>query len=423
MKLIQVVPPAMVLIAGGIWIVNQRQQLSRLERESEEMRGSIAAAGRAGAAGSENPGGRRSVARDLQAALGGEKIDWKKVLEWMNKQSGEIGSMRLAIEMQKRLSALTVEELEAQLDEIAALGIPDGQRLELELQVIAALAKKSPRRVVERLGGRIGEGRLNSTINSAFLKWAGEDGTAAAAWLDGQIATGIFDSKSLDGRMPQRLRLETGLISQLMPASPAAAVARIRTVPEDQRAETFSDLFAKMKPGTEKSYIEAVRATVPAEHLEVTLNAAGSWISRQGLEKTSELLNEMNPSEKERAAIVFGAFQNQLNGLESGVSPDAAKVDEVRAWGLQQVPDAVNRITGEVLGDGATAVNFAEKSGLALRYAGESGNDELMVAFLKSSGALANPDLALPLADRIADPVQREKVGTVLRDRIAGKKN
>ncbi|MDB6078119.1 MAG: hypothetical protein JWO82_1866 [Akkermansiaceae bacterium] len=421
MKVLHVLPPLAVLIAGGSWIGFQYRQLGTLERESEQMRGSIEAAHRTGAANTEIHSPARG-SRDLQSAFQGKKIDWKKVLEFARIQSGEVGTMRLAIEMQKRLSSMTVGEIEAQLDEISALEISDGERLQLEALVIDALAEKSPRRVVERLGKRAGEERMNRQITTAFRKWADEDVSAAAVWLDGQVAAGAFASKSLDGRVPFRLQFETSLISLLMPTSQAAAVARIRTLPEDQRAETFSDLFREMKPGTEKAYIDAIRSTVPPGQMEVTLSAAGSWISRQGLDKTTELLSQMNPSEKERAAIVAGAFQSQLNSRLNGLSPDAAKIDEVRAWGLQQVPEIVNRITGEALGDGATAGNFEEKSGLALRYAGESGNDELMIAFLKSSGAQENPDAAIPLLDRIADPVQREKVGAILRAR-ATKKN
>ncbi|MDB6080003.1 MAG: hypothetical protein JWO82_3750, partial [Akkermansiaceae bacterium] len=266
MKLLHVLPPVVALVAGGFWTGYQRQRLGSLERESDLLRGSIDSARHtdAGAAYSSSLENSKGV-HDPKAAVAGKKIDWKKVLEMQKNRTGDVADMRLMIEMQKKLTSLTAGELLAQLDEIAAMDATEADKAQLESMLIGVLAQKDPEKVMERFASWIASDRMTWQLNDAFQKWAAKDLTAATAWMERQIEAGTFDSKSLDGRSSTRAQFEGSLMTSLLQSDPKGAEERIKALPDDQRSNVFNNLFYRLKPGTEKAAVDAMRATLPAD--------------------------------------------------------------------------------------------------------------------------------------------------------------
>jgi hypothetical protein len=414
MKPVHLLPPVLALAAAAIWLGSQHRSISVLQEQSGALSKRIETARQESANGGETtlgngPGGRK-------AAKG---LDWKEIAEKQRlMQSGnDVQGMRMMVEMQRTLIAMSADELMSQIDQIEALDLPKDLKANLQGMILGVLAQKDPRLAVERFVDQIAnsQGGLSWQLGAAFQQWAAKDPAAAIAWMDARIAEGKFTSTSLDGKNDQRIRLERGLISSLLSSDPQAAEARIAKLPPDQRLELLqSGMVFGMKPGSEKALADLIRHQIPEDQRNAALaQCAGQLVHQGGFERVDKFFGEIAPSQEEKDAVVASAFQNRLNH-----DRDAAKltttVEEGRAWALRQSPEAADRITGEALGK---LNDFGTASELALKYFDEGGNDEILTSFLGSRLASRNREAALPLVEKIADEQKREELRQRLNER------
>lgn len=78
----------------------------------------------------------------------------------------------------------------------------------------------------------------------------------------------------------------------------------------------------------------------------------------------------------------------------------------MRGWLGREAPDEVERVTGESLGYATShGMDFRETADLALGYHEASGNDEVLISFLKMSGN--HTAEARAIADKILDSEKR----------------
>ena len=421
MKPAAFVPPLAALAVAAIWLGSQRRSLSALEEESTLLREHIEAARHAG----EN-GGDASLAANLHRKKEGadKKIDWKDLAQkqMSGRNGNDIPNMRAMIELQKRMLEMSPEELSAALDEIAALDMPAEAKRQLEGMMFSFIAQQDAEHAqlaLEKFSGRLGEDSHSWQFASALSTWAKKDVAAASRWMDQQIAAGTFDSKSLDGKSGARLRLEGALVSRLIESDPAAASARVAALPEDQRADIFQQgAFFNLKPGSEKTVAEMIRAQVPADQRVSTIaNMTSAMVHQGGYEKVGSFMAEIDATAEEREAIVSSSMMNKVNSDRSQPAEQAVEEFETaRAWALKEAPDSADRITGDSLGQMAMRKDYGQAAALAVKYGEQSGNDQVMITFLESSASRVNPDAALGLVDKIADETKREE----LRKQIEG---
>ena len=408
MKPLHFLPPVLALAIAAVWLGSQHRTMSALQEQSGELRKRIEVARSEG--GPEGEGGSQGGKQGKAASA---KIDWKQIAEKQaaSMQAGnDIQNMRTMMEMQRRLMEMSAEDLLAQADEIDALDLSKDLKASLQGIILGVLVQKDPKLAVERYADQIGsaQGGMSWQLGAAVQQWAAKDPAAAVAWMDGRIAEGKFASTSLDGKNPQRLQFERGLVTSLLASDPRAAEERISKLPVDHRGEVLnSGVIFGMKPGTEKALAEIIRNQMPEDRRASTLaQCAGSLVHQGGLERVDKFLAEIGPSQEEKDAVVASAMQTRLNNNRDGAKLESA-VEESRAWALKQSPDAANRITGETLGN---THDFGKASELALKYNEEGGNDEVLVAFLGSHLAQRNAAAALPLIDKIADEQKREEL-------------
>ncbi len=414
MKPLHLVPPALALLAAGIWLGLQHQSLSNVENRNTTLRERIDAARRAGP-GDEGKGGTAGGKNGKQA--GPKKIDWKDLATRQRAMNrGESApDMRAMVQMQQALLAMDAAELIAQLDEIEGLDIPADAKTGLQSMLIGMLAEKDPKAAMDRFGDKLDDDRqgMSWQVANAFQQWSQKDPTAALAWLDARIAAGKLENKSLSGMNDIRQRLESSAIGALVATNPAAAAERLSRIPEDQRAAVFQNgMFFAMKPGSEKAVADLIRSQVPEAERNTTLAQSTSMLVHQGgYERVGKFLSDIDASAGEREQIVAQAVMGKMNSSRDGGKLEGA-VEEGRAWALQQAPDAANRITGQMLGQ---TPDFAKASELALKYQEETGSDEVLISFLENSNYRSSaPSPAL--LDKISDPVKREE----LRKRLTG---
>jgi hypothetical protein len=403
------VPPVLALVAAGLWIGSQRRSISTLELENEALRGRIEVARQSSAATPEYPSlaGQRNA--KSKATRPGPKVDWKRIAATQAAmQSGGDGDMRSMVALQKTLHAMSVEELLAGLDEIATLDLSDDAKRQLEGTLIGILSNKDPQAALERFADRIGgsDGGLTWQLSNAFQSWSAKDATAAAAWMDAQVAAGTFENKRLDGQHDPRIRFEAGLIQNLAASDPAEAARRLAALPEDQRDEVFTSRFHfRIRPGTEKAVADLIRTQVAPDDRLATLGRSSAPLVREGYGKVGEFLGTIDASAEERAAVVGESLRERFkNGDEMTTS-----VDETRAWILAQAPGDAERLTGEALAHMSEWMEFPEMAKEALKYQQASGNDEALVAFLKNAPEESRFEI-LELAEKISDPAKRAEV-------------
>ena len=408
MKPTHLLPPVLALVAAGIWIGSQRRSISALELESEALRGRLEVARQDPATAATDPsvaGQRNSKSKALRP---GSKVDWKKMAATQAAmRSGGGGDLRAMVALQKTLLALSVEELLAAFDEIAALDLSDDAKRELEGTLIGLLANKDPQAALERFADRIAgsDGGLAWQLSNAFQSWSAKDTTAAAAWMDRQVKAGTFDNKRLDGQHDPRIRFEAGLIQSLAARDPAEAARRLASLPEDQRDEVFTNPFHfRIRPGTEKAVADLIRTQVAADDRLSTLGRSSAPLVKEGYGKVGEFLGAIDASPEERAAVVGEALRVRFKGEEMTTS-----AEETRAWILAQAPADAERLSGEALAHLSEWLEFPEMAKEALKYQQASGNDDALVSFLKNAPDESRFEI-LELAEKISDPVKREEV-------------
>ncbi|MCW1923605.1 hypothetical protein OKA05_13655 [Luteolibacter arcticus] len=424
MRPLHFLPPAVALVASGLWLGLQQQSISSLEKETVLLRQHVEAAKNAAATAEDSSlAGARANGKKAEDP---EAIDWKDLADTMAKaESGGMPDMRAMMKLQTKLMSLSGAELTAALDEIAALDLNKDARSSLEGMLINLLAQKEPKLVLDRYLDRINDSRggMGSwQMAHAFQQWSGKDGAAAVAWLDAQIAAGKFDSKSLDGKSQSRLQFEGAAIASLISSDVDAAGKRIAALPEDQRRELFQQgMFMNVKAGSEKNLAALVREHVPEkERPQALASSTGTMIHQGGYEKVGKFLDEIDATPDERKEVAKQAATSKLQQLSHQGKVDREAIDEMREWVAQESPDSVDSVTGESLGNmWNRQTKWEDNAKLIGELHAANPSDELLVSFLKGHQARQNRDAALEMAAKITDETKRAEVTARLEGKPA----
>lgn len=302
MKSVLWFPPAAALAIVGIWLGAQHRSIYAIERETQVLRGHLAAA-------------RHSEAADpsLVAARNGSKrtggpdaIDWKALAATMAK-GGDITNSQ-GMSLRKKFKAMSGPELRAALDEIAALGLGANARDELESWMFVAIKQKDPQLLMEHYIDRINDSQsgLSWELPNSFQQWAAKDPAAATAWFDQAIAAGKFESRSLDGEIKMRLDFEARLLPALLATDPGAVNQRLAALPEDQRENVFRQGgYMHLQPGSEKAFADLVREHVTENKRVIAFSSATRtmMLHQGGYGEVGKFLDTIEASPEERRKI------------------------------------------------------------------------------------------------------------------------
>lgn len=401
-------PPVAALLLSVCWIASQQRDLDELERQNAGLRSEIQAARNAGHAAQLNEDPSLAVRLATSFMQPGRKFDWRRFLSRYGADGESDRDMRVVIHLRRILLELSAEELFAGLDELEAMNLTSEARRDLENTLIDILARKDPQGLLNRMETRISDEQNPAAwvLAVAFQKWSRDDPLAAARWMDERIKAGTFETKSLEGFHPNRLRFEASLVDALLASDPTAAASRIALIPEDQRGNVFrQSIFLNVRPGREAAIADLIRGTVPETHRAPTLaDVAGNLTFHGGLERAEGFLNAISPSEQERSAVVGKAVEKRLSA-----NAKDANIGEIRSWIVQHAPHDAERLSGEALAKMVGSRGFGELAGLAKQYGQSSGNDDALVAFLKNAPDESRFEI-LEMAESIRDPAKRHEV-------------
>ncbi len=406
------IPPAMALVAVLLWNLPPWRSIRALEANSRSLRGRIDAA-RAPAV-PEVREAREPRAPEMNATRQPKPIDWRYLAAQVRLSekhtSGEPMDDEALNDFSERLAEMTREQLLSALAEIAALGLEPEARAKLEEAFVEPLVGKDPELALARFADRIRDDPdgMGSALSPALLAWAKQDLTAATAWFDRAIATGVFESKTLDGRSDARLEFEAALAGVLLATDAAAVGRRIAELPEDQRAETLQQIkFSELEPAAQKDYIGLTRSLLPADEREGTFGSAFCELIPDGdFLKAATFLDDIAATPEERAIAAGWAARNRLDAIVEKRNLTRDDVAATQEWLNRQSPDTADRLMGEALGkasqEGGEA-GFSKLVKLVLEVHASSGNDDALAAFLESSDASEHPEKSKLLAEKITD--------------------
>jgi hypothetical protein len=408
------IPPVIALVIVASWFGSERRSTSLLEQKSTVLKQRLAA----------RTSDSRPEAASLKAKspepLAKDKapIDWKKVAAQRGKMRiSDIGDIGDHIRLGQKLSALSKEELISALDEIATLDMPDASRLALQRMLLGPLCEKDPECALTRYFDPISaeDRSMRDHLATAMTNWAGKNPAAATAWFDQQIAAGKFDGKSLDGKSQAWMQFEGSLIRGLISTDPAAAALRLKSLPEDQRAESLQSSGSAIKKEDQLAYANLVRGGLPeeAQTAVLTTNAAMmAW--EEGYTEITGYLDRIKATPAERAVCVEKAVESKILQLSQKKKVTREDIVAMREWVTSQAPGTTAKVTGVALAGATRADNkmeFSEAAALASQYHKTSGNDDVLIGFLMSHDPRSgSKEEARVLAAKISDVKKRGEI-------------
>lgn len=413
MKLTLFLPPVVALVVTGFLIGGKGEEIGRLEEQSLILSREIQKAKSRPASDRDNPHRKRGH----MPGPAKEPINWKEIATMVEEiqDSGSISNLRKVMSFQRRLLEMDKEELVAALDGINSLDLTDAQRTALIGIILDPLASKDPELALIRFSDRVndGEGMINWRLSEALGKWAEKDGAAATAWLDKQIADGLFISKSLDGKNQSLKVYEGNLFASLLANHQDLAEQRIAAISTDERREVLSLGSRQLKEENQAAFAEIVRKQLDEEHaIEILAEKASDIAMISELENVDGYMGRISATKAERQRIAEMAANSFIQGKSFEGKVIARDIDEMRDWLGKQSPESVGKTTGATLGELAgddDAMGFDESSALALSYHKESGDDDLLVSFFENASLDKNKEAASALAAKISDPEKRKK--------------
>jgi len=194
-----------------------------------------------------------------------------------------------------------------------------------------------------------------------------------------------------------------------------------QSLPEEQRHDAMRDSWLDdlviQDPPT---YVKLIRDHLPPkDQLETFSWQAARLLANGDYPEATGYLNLIQATPEERSICAAKAAEHQFNILKRKQAITRADLDALREWLASQAPAAVDEITGKVLAgisatifpgqpaDYDSKTGFVEAAALATHYHEVTGNDVIMINFLKCLSALRNKEQARCLAERIYDETLR----------------
>jgi len=399
-------------VIAGLWVGSQRRSIAILDEQNERLEKHIAAA--------KATGGTEDSAQGKSGPAGGtagdkKPIDWKKAVLLMAEtwEGGKgVSDNRATMRFHEQLRTLTPDELCALLKEHQTLDLRDDFGL-LESAILFHLVQKAPEMALKNFFDLRDHPQGGLQLSRALAAWAKQDAAAATAWFDQQIAAGLLDSKSLDGKSPTRVQFERSLLEVLFLADSQAAAQRLANLSLDQRKEVLSGMrYDVLEEKDQMNLANLARQQLPQkDQAEVIAHGISNTIIGD-YSKITASMNRIQASPTERAACIDRAVTVSFNMLSFQRQITPEDVEKVRAWTRSDAPEATDRATGIALANAVNAKNykrFSEFADLAEQYHQAGGGDEVILPLLEKGLVKENKARARKLAERISDEKRRNE--------------
>ncbi|RYD23982.1 MAG: hypothetical protein EOP88_01965 [Verrucomicrobiaceae bacterium] len=406
--------PLATIIAAACFLISQSRAISSTKRQAENLQKQITVTGRNGDSATtfpEDPAFRR------QATAKGS-INWQRFAELTGGYGGAgIFARQELLRAEKRIQAMSPEELLAALATTKDLELDGRSRGEIQGRLITALGEKDPAAALTCLIAPDADRMLNGGIMDRILtKWIHDDFTAALAWFDGKIADGSLDSKSVDGSNHRRFAIEGGLLDHLSMSDPETAARRLTAYPEAYRANIFEQLTWSFKTEDEGRLVarmELARAALTPQAQAKILTDSIKPLSRSGdYTKIDAFLEKVSATPQERADSMAQASKERFMQVSRRDQLDIAEIDRFREWAAGHSLDKIDESAGKALAATSSSYRSGRDSVEKIRellshYQDTNGNDDMLMGFLSGGAFNGQRDKIRLLAGDIRDPELR----------------
>ncbi len=388
MKATSAAVPLAVLLVGGVWLALQFRSIAELEDRNTRIAQQLTAA---------KPKDAAKAPPVALTALDRKPVDWAEVARQL-KASKPSDPVNAGARLEQRFTAMSLEEMSAALDEIAATNLADENRELLEKRICTELGgpKGGPKLVLERFAGSIGKGSWPWTLGGHFKTWIDREPDQAIAWLTknvdrmGDLSPGFFPMS----------------FYPLLATSPDTAVRLLEAVPPGRRLKSLSSVeFGLSSAAQEVAWAGIVRQHLPEKDRITavawpTMNHSDGDGAPMNMAGITAYMKRIEATQQEReACIMVAATEHSAAGPSYR---DELKMPEwieaLRGWVKGQAPELVDRATGVALAQGIDG-SIKESADLALQYYETSHNDDLLVPLLEKT---PSNDESRPLARNVA---------------------
>ncbi len=203
---------------------------------------------------------------------------------------------------------------------------------------------------------------------------------------------------------------------------------RLTALPEDQRRAALEELKTSgLSTADRRTYVELLRKMVPKAEQAAALSHLVSEVPpTSDYAQITALLDAIQATPEERNVAMRAAGGRQLKEIASTRKVTQQDLDTMRLWLKAQDPAAMDRLTGEALGEalaelpvnpsqGEGNFNFTHAYFMLVKYPKNKGNDELISGFIKVVTERETDPRIICVAGEIQDPVLQKEAS----DRIA----
>lgn len=436
MKIVHCVPPVLVLLIAAAWLMSLRTTNSALEQDNLALQKKIERSRNSSARRDERAGAKAESAKVKRERNASENVarpsddwvstsrDWTALVLFNNDAPQDRVWFTAAF---KRLESLAAEmngdELTRTYNEMAALSLHAPFRNHLESVMLKEFEKKNPEFAFSQYIVRNQDGGVVLGGYGSFDKWLARDPAAATSWYNSKVAAGTFD-KSLDGNSPAMVPFESAFIMSLIGSDPAAAEARINSIPPELRAN-LGPYMQQVSKENGQAFIDMLRRTMPMdEYLGILRrNSLTDFAFCRQIDEDPQViqknLESLGITPEERSIMLAQPFAElaQYRAMrDTGNTSSREKFDSYRKWIEAIDPAAADRATGVALqsyvekSKNAEALDFIEK--IAADYLGSGAGDELLIPLIEGSanGSAFPKDRARGLATKITDAGLRNEL-------------
>ncbi len=399
--------------AGGVtFFLLQQRSAETLEAENARLSQRIEAWKKRGEATEDDPksglsakllakagpSGMAKLAAILRGAMLGNPAQVRESLllenQWRTLDTATLEKMVA----DARAADLSEEDREAVIDKLLEVLVEKDPARAFAV-IEEGFAGKTPREIQQQLSKRSG----------LFEKWIQSDGPQALAWLDRQIAAGLFDSRSLAGTSNVRQQYESLIYQKTKEGSRIAALDPLDRLPTLQswrlRDLSLEDQIALAKVAR----TSGLKPSEVAEVMKPFLNKAmqsgdlsGADAFFEKIDPTPEELPRLSEAAAGSAMFALGKKADQLTGDE---------VPAIRNWLAEKSPEG-DAYIGSTIGKGfSNGWDAGQIYATMERLQKDQPSDDLISTFLigasEGNKQKLDPATALDFANRITDPGKR----------------
>ena len=387
--------PALVLVAGGLWLASQFHAIATLQDTQARMAQSIRSA---------EPETPPPAAAPAPTALDRLPVDWAGVARQLRENKAFYGITPHA-RLEEQFHALSLDAIQAALDEVEQSRLTDDDRdLLRERLGDEWVGRGAYRLAMDRFLPLYGKGSWKWTLGGYFKRWIERQPDEAIGWLSehvghmGNLGFGFLDSS----------------LHPLLEQSPETAGRLLAAIPPERRLESMRSLEINDFTATQQStWAGLVRRLIPEqERLKGITWPTLRWSDGDGapmpLVEISDDLERIQASAAERTACILAAAQDRPELASEDGAALVASLRPFREWVRAHDPSLLDKASGLALFHHLSFVR-EDRIDMLLDLHARLGGDKILIPFVENHLEFGNAALARRLAERMKDEALRRK--------------